>query len=150
MGPQSIEGIRCEAVHEAVNKFVVYEKFAEMTHKYDVQNFGKLLDDYSTSEEIAIIRKHLTLDPPSIDNSPLSQSELEEESKTPKHESEENSSPSTLLQENSNAAAPIYRFHFVQYQQTTSSTGLNRGTAIQVDVSQVPREDLTPPKEKLA
>lgn len=36
MGPQSIEGTRCEAVHEAVNKFVVYEKFAEMTHKYDV------------------------------------------------------------------------------------------------------------------
>jgi len=24
-------------VHEAINKFVVYEKFAEMTHKYDVQ-----------------------------------------------------------------------------------------------------------------
>ena len=31
-----IEGARCEAVHEAINKFVVYEKFAEMTHKYDV------------------------------------------------------------------------------------------------------------------
>jgi tRNA U38,U39,U40 pseudouridine synthase TruA len=31
-----IEGNRCEAVHEAINKFVVYEKFAEMTHKYDV------------------------------------------------------------------------------------------------------------------
>jgi hypothetical protein len=31
-----IEGTRCEAVHEAINKFVVYEKFAEMTHKYDV------------------------------------------------------------------------------------------------------------------
>lgn len=30
-----IEGNRCEAVHEAINKFVVYEKFAEMTHKYD-------------------------------------------------------------------------------------------------------------------
>ena len=58
-----VEGTRCEAVHEAINKFVVYEKFAEMTHKYDVGNFSKLLDEYSTAEELNYIRKYLEIDP---------------------------------------------------------------------------------------
>lgn len=57
-----IEGNRCEAVHEAINKFVVYEKFAEMTHKYDVQQFGKILDEYNTIDELHAIRKHLELE----------------------------------------------------------------------------------------
>lgn len=58
-----IEGNRCEAVHEAINKFVVYEKFSEMTHKYDVQNFSKLLEDYNTADELRVIRSHLQIDP---------------------------------------------------------------------------------------
>ena len=59
-----IEGVRCEAVHEAINKFVVYEKFAEMTHKYDVQQFTKILDEYNTIDELQAIRKHLDLEDP--------------------------------------------------------------------------------------
>lgn len=43
-------------MHEAINKFVVYEKFAEMTHKYDAQQFGKLLEDYDSIEELIAIR----------------------------------------------------------------------------------------------
>jgi hypothetical protein len=57
-----IEGNRCEAVHEAINKFVVYEKFAEMTHKYDVQHFAKLLEDYNTADELKQIRSTIRLD----------------------------------------------------------------------------------------
>lgn len=49
-------------MHEAVNKFVVYEKFAEMTHKYDVQQFGKLLEEYNSVDELSTIRIHLGLD----------------------------------------------------------------------------------------
>ena len=59
-----IEGVRCEAVHEAINKFVVYEKFAEMTHKYDVQQFTKILDEYNTIDELQAIRRHLDLEDP--------------------------------------------------------------------------------------
>jgi hypothetical protein len=51
-------------VHEAINKFVVYEKFAEMTHKYDVQQFTKILDEYNTIDELQAIRRHLDLEDP--------------------------------------------------------------------------------------
>lgn len=48
----SFEHERCEAVHSAINKFVVYEKFAEMNNKYDVNNFSKALEEYKTEDEI--------------------------------------------------------------------------------------------------
>lgn len=51
-------------MHEAINKFVVYEKFAEMTHKYDVQQFSKILDEYNTIDELHSIRCHLELEEP--------------------------------------------------------------------------------------
>jgi hypothetical protein len=68
-----VEGTRCDAVHEALNKFVVYEKFAEMTHKYDVGNFSKLLDDYNTPDELSCIREHLEIDRPKskLDSTPI-------------------------------------------------------------------------------
>ena len=71
-----IEGNRCEAVHEAINKFVVYEKFAEMTHKYDVQQFGKLLEDYDSVEELAVIRQNLGLE--TTNKSPILDSSVNE------------------------------------------------------------------------
>ena len=43
---REFEAQRCEAVHSAINKFVVYEMSAEMNNKYDVGNFSKLLDQY--------------------------------------------------------------------------------------------------------
>jgi predicted phosphohydrolase len=49
---KKFEEDRCEAVHSAINKFVVYEKFSEMNNKYDVNNFSKILDEYKTEEEI--------------------------------------------------------------------------------------------------
>ena len=79
-----IEEARCEAVHEAINKFVVYEKFAEMTHKYDISHFGKLLDDYNSPDELLTIRRHLAIDPPiknasNLDDTPEGNFENEEE-----------------------------------------------------------------------
>jgi hypothetical protein len=41
------ESQRCEGIHSAINKFVVYEKFAEMNNKYDVNNFSKILEEYN-------------------------------------------------------------------------------------------------------
>ena len=40
------ENARCEQVHSSVNQLVVFEKFAEMNNKYDVQNFAKLIDEF--------------------------------------------------------------------------------------------------------
>jgi len=108
-------------VHEAINKFVVYEKFAEMTHKYDVQNFSKLLDDYNTADELKSIRAYLDIE----------QQQVSEEGRTGLAEEAKGPSPKQ---------ATSYRFHFVQYQ-TTGSRG---------DLTQIPREELTLPKEKLS
>ncbi len=54
-----MEAERIEAVHSAINKFVVYEKFAEMSSKYDVENFSKLLDTFSTEEEVQDVERIL-------------------------------------------------------------------------------------------
>jgi hypothetical protein len=50
---------------------VVYEKYAEMTHKYDVQNFSKLLEDYNTIDPAQ------SLDNPSSNSSSALQSSKE-------------------------------------------------------------------------
>jgi hypothetical protein len=50
-----IEAERCEAVHSSINKLVVYEKFSEMNNKYDVNNFVKVLDDYTKEGELQSI-----------------------------------------------------------------------------------------------
>lgn len=124
--PDSLPGIesaRCQAVHEAINKFVVYEKFAEMTHKYDVQNFSKLLDDYNTADELKAIRAYLDIE----------QQQVAEEGSTGLAEEAKVASPSPKQ-------ATSYRFHFVQYQATGGRS----------DLTQVPREELTPPKDKLS
>ena len=42
---------RCEQIHSSINQFVVFEKFAEMNNKYDVNNFSKLIDDFSLETE---------------------------------------------------------------------------------------------------
>lgn len=50
---------RCEAIHAAINKFVVYEKFSEMNNKYDVNNFSKLLEEYNNESELEAIKAHI-------------------------------------------------------------------------------------------
>ena len=50
-----IENERCEAIHSAINKFVVYEMSAEMNNKYDVNNFSKLLEEYNNENEMQTI-----------------------------------------------------------------------------------------------
>ena len=42
---------RCEMIHSSINQFVVFEKFAEMNNKYDVNNFSKLIDDFNLEGE---------------------------------------------------------------------------------------------------
>lgn len=49
---EEFEKERCEAVHSAINKFVVYEKFSEMNNKYDVNNFSKILEEYNNEDEL--------------------------------------------------------------------------------------------------
>lgn len=44
---KNFESERCEAIHSAINKFVVYEMSAEMNNKYDIGNFSKLLEEYN-------------------------------------------------------------------------------------------------------
>jgi len=51
-GIMTMEKDRVEAVHSAVNKFVVYEKFSEMNNKYDVNNFSKTLEEFSEQAEM--------------------------------------------------------------------------------------------------
>jgi len=43
---------RCEGIHSAINKFVVYEKFSEMNNKYDVNNFSKILEEFNNENEL--------------------------------------------------------------------------------------------------
>ncbi len=41
-----------------------------MTHKYDVQQFGKILDEYNTADELKVIRAHLNLEDKESNESP--------------------------------------------------------------------------------
>ena len=52
----NFEKDRCEQVHSSINQFVVFEKFSEMNHKYDVNNFSKLIDDFNLPEEVKTIQ----------------------------------------------------------------------------------------------
>lgn len=56
---KSFESERCEAIHSAINKFVVYEMSAEMNNKYDIGNFSKLLEEYNNEEEMKTISDSL-------------------------------------------------------------------------------------------
>ena len=44
---RDLEIERCLQIHSSINQFVVYEMSAEMNNKYDVQNFAKLLEEFS-------------------------------------------------------------------------------------------------------
>ena len=108
-----VEGNRCQAIHEAINKFVVYEKFAEMTHKYDVSNFSKLLDDYNTADELRAIRTHLDIDPVETDDQ-----FVDDGVDSPPNQKGEEECKSKAKASSSLKLATSYRFHFVQYQST--------------------------------
>lgn len=56
---RKFEEDRCEAVHSAINKFVVYEVSSQMNNKYDGNNFSKMLDEYKNEEELVSIEKVL-------------------------------------------------------------------------------------------
>lgn len=56
---RNFENERCESIHSAINKFVVYEMSAEMNNKYDVGNFSKLLEEYNNENEMSTINQHL-------------------------------------------------------------------------------------------
>jgi len=49
---KELEKVRVEAIHSAINKFVVYEKFSEMNNKYDIGNFSKILDEFKEENEM--------------------------------------------------------------------------------------------------
>jgi len=63
---KDMEKVRVEAVHSAINKFVVYEKFSEMNNKYDIGNFSKILDEFKEEKEMETIEKELA-DPEQVD-----------------------------------------------------------------------------------
>ena len=56
---KQFEEQRCEAVHSAINKFVVYEVSSQMNNKYDAGNFSKMLDEYKNEEELVAIEHSL-------------------------------------------------------------------------------------------
>ena len=55
------EEARCEQIHSSINQFVVFEKFAEMNNKYDVNNFSKLLDEFNLEKEVQAIQDQIEL-----------------------------------------------------------------------------------------
>lgn len=75
---RQFENERCEAIHSAINKFVVYEMSAEMNNKYDIGNFSKLLDEYNNENEMQTIHAYLFPKDPEqdlISKSPLNNGE---------------------------------------------------------------------------
>ena len=68
---EDFEVARCEQIHSSINQFVVFEKFAEMNNKYDVNNFSKLIDDFNLDIECEEIQKEVNLN---IKRNRLSQS----------------------------------------------------------------------------
>lgn len=56
---KELEKARVEAVHSAINKFVVYEKFSEMNNKYDITNFSNILDEFKEEKEMETIEKEI-------------------------------------------------------------------------------------------
>ena len=56
---RDLEIERCLQIHSSINQFVVYEMSAEMNNKYDVQNFAKLLEEFSPQQEMRTVDKHL-------------------------------------------------------------------------------------------
>lgn len=56
---RDLETERCEKLHSSINQFVVYEMSAEMNNKYDVQNFAKLLEEFSPQQEMRTVDKYL-------------------------------------------------------------------------------------------
>jgi hypothetical protein len=63
---KKLEQVRVEAVHSAINKFVVYEKFSEMNNKYDIGNFSKILDEFKDDKEMEMIDQKI-IDPNGVD-----------------------------------------------------------------------------------
>lgn len=56
---RDLEEPRCEAIHSVINQFVVFEQSAEMNNKYDLGNFAKLLESFTTQHEMASIDRYL-------------------------------------------------------------------------------------------
>ena len=50
---------RGEIIHSAINQFVVFEQSAEMNNKYDLGNFSKVLDEFSTQSEMKVLDSYL-------------------------------------------------------------------------------------------
>jgi hypothetical protein len=63
---KEMERVRVEAVHSAINKFVVYEKFSEMNNKYDIGKFSTILEEFKEDKEMETIESELA-DPDQID-----------------------------------------------------------------------------------
>jgi hypothetical protein len=54
-----VEAERCEQVHSTIGQFVVFEKNAEMTNKYDVKNFSDIIDKFSVDDEVKLIQENV-------------------------------------------------------------------------------------------
>lgn len=55
----NVEAERCEQVHSAIGQFVVFEKNAEMTNKYDIKNFADIIDKFNVEDEIKLILENV-------------------------------------------------------------------------------------------
>ncbi|CDW78919.1 UNKNOWN [Stylonychia lemnae] len=123
---KQFESERCENVHSAINKFVVYEMSAEMNNKYDVNNFSKLLEEYKNEEELMCIYKYLF---PNYDPSQILQTQSHEDDANNQNDNRE--SPSKKKYKLN------LKFQFAPYESK------------KINVFQIQGHQLTPPREKI-
>jgi flagellar motor switch protein FliG len=63
---REFEKPRIELIHEAIHSFVVFETSAEMNNKYDIGNFAKLLERFTSDQELKMIDSFLTGENPFV------------------------------------------------------------------------------------
>jgi hypothetical protein len=56
---RTLEQPRCIAVHSAISQFVVFQQSADMNIKYDINQFAKVLDAFSITQEMSVTDNHL-------------------------------------------------------------------------------------------
>ena len=56
---RNLEFARCAQIHSCINQFVVFEQSAEMNNKYDLNNFAKILENFTQQSEIKTVDMYL-------------------------------------------------------------------------------------------
>eukprot|EP00347_Sterkiella_histriomuscorum_P008514 403344811 len=125
---KAFENERCEAIHSAINKFVVYEMSAEMNNKYDVGNFSKLLEEYNNENEMQTIQTSLF----------PSESDQDMFLTSPQNAAEEEQKENLKDSPTKKKYNLKMKFQFAPYESK------------KIDIFKIPTQQLTPPREKIS